>query len=858
MRGTKNPACNPMSVSPLGGVLRLGARLTPEEVRRVLEARSATAMEQLQHPNLIDVGTLLGLFAESPQGVSFSRLQKAMGGRKGKSGHGALAAKASKYARLHLKHPFDGKEYLWASLWVDRGGRGRGADPLIVMVWQHSKNLRARAPTPPPLEFSAPSDVTAPVSYRATAAVTDPALQPDHQHFVAPLWESRGKLLAPTSLDELLHPYRADVADHWLGVRCWGRQGWNLVADAVAGANTTTTAPNQIFVRCIPIRVWGERVGRDLVEAINRCTVPQTARLFVVQPGRPVDLAADEGLVSFCGPGGTPRAAVIFLSGYRPVHQIADLVHSIRRGGSKVTIIVFGYATSSELARLRGWHLLEVSPPSGSTVGGTHAIPAELDRAYSPLTRLLTRPECHGAYPWAGDGAQPPVPSEWSRWRLTFSAVREFIERNCGDVRLEVLANAWAARVLQHPPEESVRFLYDSGLVFPDLRDLDGKLMARAGSAVSGAVSAYLDGVLLASADRSHGIGEKLFRATLDSARSGRRLPIDLIPDLQQLTSWLALLVSVHEAPDGAAAAGIINDVGALDANIAFDLHAIRTQVTRPDVPVEDVVRRFLEHGRSHGNAIPLLFPASMDFYPHPHGPLIGPPPLITSGSEIIGSMPDAEVMATVLASCSIVAECDLLALSHAVMLPTMRLHLQAVGTRLRRDAIRIREQPHGRHVYVSMRPLSIEDLEPAFPGIRRYHRRGTRTALVPWLSAYLLAAAVGGKLPTEGQFRRIAADPRVQSTVIDNTAPSLPMLPHFNSEWLVSTSPPDPVRGSEFQGERPSFFDRRVAKANWQQPDLRMQVVFADVPSAELTARPDREKLAACRVVFEDSPRPA
>jgi hypothetical protein len=172
------------------------------------------------------------------------------------------------------------------------------------------------------------------------------------------------------------------------------------------------------------------------------------------------------------------------------------------------------------------------------------------------------------------------------------------------------------------------------------------------------------------------------------------------------------------------------------------------------------------------------------------------------------------------------------------------------LGSRLRREAIKVWDEKLQQKVYVSQRLVFLTDLSPAFLGIHRCHGPGSKMVLLPWLSAYILAGACGGDLPTESQFRKVTENRFVQGALMANVAYRSPMFARGIAEWLHPGDSHRKVGGKDLRGERPPISQWRVAKAYWQLPELDGASVFADFP-IDLTARPDREKVAAFRVVF-------
>jgi hypothetical protein len=144
-----------------------------------------------------------------------------------------------------------------------------------------------------------------------------------------------------------------------------------------------------------------------------------------------------------------------------------------------------------------------------------------------------------------------------------------------------------------------------------------------------------------------------------------------------------------------------------------------------------------------------------------------------------------------------------------------------------------------------------IAELAHVFPGIGRCHHERAEIALLPWLSAYVLALGCGGRLLSAGEFLQIRENQDVQKAVLARDRQSR-WLPRFDVEWLGSIDAENDIEGAEFEGVDPRIFRRRIGRGSWYQPESNRTGVVAGDPDTELTARPRLDKLAACRIVFE------
>lgn len=521
-----------------------------------------------------------------------------------------------------------------------------------------------------------------------------------------------------------------------------------------------------------------------------------------------------------------------------------ELLRAIRRVRTNANLIVLGYASAVDMAMLRDWVRLEIAPPSGFLASRRPFLPLELDALYyTPLHRLLVRPESRDGFTTNETFFNSFAP-EADLWRATLSAVRRLLEQNTGRFALEVISKAWADRLSDSSRAQSERILWDSGLFFRSLRGLDNSTLFERGSPVAEAISAYLDGLTIATTDLKRGLGRQVYEINLKAARSMRRLPIEAPPRLAQLTSWLAMVVAVHEASDRRADA-IINDVAGEDLNVAMDLYDIRTQVTSQPVGTHNLVSRIVRHASTHGNAIPLLFPRRLDVYAHPSAPTCGKPKT-QEANRILTRILDLDLLTCLLASCAIVGKSSLIQQWRQVVPSKMRKGFDRLAMKLKAEAVKI--QSGSKIAYVSVRPISVAELNDIFPSIGRCHQ-GDETAVLPWLSAYVLAHGCGGRLPLEGEFAQIAANRDIQRAILARDRPSS-SLPPYDLEWLTSIDPASEVKGDEFQGVAPRVYQRVVGRVSWYKSEADDEIT-AGPPDTNLAARPGLN-LAACRVVFD------
>jgi hypothetical protein len=157
--------------------------------------------------------------------------------------------------------------------------------------------------------------------------------------------------------------------------------------------------------------------------------------------------------------------------------------------------------------------------------------------------------------------------------------------------------------------------------------------------------------------------------------------------------------------------------------------------------------------------------------------------------------------------------------------------------------------------VRISTSVVSINDLVPAFAGIRRSHRANEKLALVPWICAYLLAQACEGRLPKEAEVRELPYHDAIQSVILRES--ELPddadadMLVATRLEWLAREAQKTDPMGRDFRGDSPEFRYWQVAYASWIRPEARDTDAFLDVPLMT-SAWPSRLRLAAFRIAFD------
>ena len=330
--------------------------------------------------------------------------------------------------------------------------------------------------------------------------------------------------------------------------------------------------------------------------------------------------------------------------------------------------------------------------------------------------------------------------SEADRWRCTLDALRKFIEQNLvpdkkGSFPIATLASCWAARHVRprmsgdvgvdgtrinYP--EIVQRLHDSGLFLSDSVEFDNEPKWLGEAAIAGAISAYLDGFFLANGNVKSPRWAAVFNAIIDDARSSRRFAGE--PSVRQLTGWLALLIAVCAAP--AETADCIHDrVAERDMAIAFDLYAIRGQLCGPDRSRQNIVGRVLDHAFRHRNAISTLFRwGSMDAYQPPTSPPIATAPDVDEPMKIITVTNDLDVLVTMLTSCAILTDGDERRFSFEYL--WKKVTPPAIVAKLRDLGLRLQDQAAGVEggARVGIRPVSLVDLIPIFPGIARYHAR--------------------------------------------------------------------------------------------------------------------------------------
>jgi hypothetical protein len=232
---------------------------------------------------------------------------------------------------------------------------------------------------------------------------------------------------------------------------------------------------------------------------------------------------------------------------------------------------------------------------------------------------------------------------------------------------------------------------------------------------------------------------------------------------------------------------------------------------------------------------------------------------------SLLEQIPDADLLAILLASCATPDNKDIIDLElwNSVVPAVISDGLHSLGEQLKGTAVKLNDK-----VSISQRVLFLDQLVEIFPGIRRNQRLQRRLLKVRWLTAHVLAFACGGRLPTFQEAKDAYATPEIKDTAFDSHEISEGEELLTRSEWL---GVPFPLKGREFgvasfKSIPPGFFNRSMSKiiVRRVEPgrdidpsevriDLDPGLVDTD-PVKESTINPHPKQFATFRIVFEEA----
>jgi hypothetical protein len=327
-----------------------------------------------------------------------------------------------------------------------------------------------------------------------------------------------------------------------------------------------------------------------------------------------------------------------------------------------------------------------------------------------------------------------------------------------------------------------------------------------------------------------------------------------------EVTNWLALMLSVYLGNKDFAN-WLINLVARDDLSIALDLHALRESTPSG----QTVVERFLNFFRKHNSGAGALFTGDFDQRPdisffHPS---YQPSPDYLEAKLILEQMPDADLLAALLASCAVPNNKSIIDIElwNNVVPPKLSDLLRDFGKELE-----VVELSSG--VRISKRVLLLDVLSEVFPGIRRNHHLQDRVVNLRWLTAYVLAFAFGGRLPNLGELKEAYEKPEIVLFAFDSLETHESEQIFQRDEWLdnlYSSEGRVEIRGQEeFEGSYPKFFDRFMSKVMIRRAAPRHRGSKSEVwldlerglgdsePIETTNVNPSRKQFATCRIVFD------
>lgn len=642
---------------------------------------------------------------------------------------------------------------------------------------------------------------------------------------------------------------------------------WDELLATYAHKSGTFT-PKHSLVNCLPSREWGKAFGINFVRSLSSSAPEIQTSFTTLEPG-----AHPPSLMDWTSPHSnsapTERIVVVHILGYRPWEEILQLfkeTNKANKDGESVSLLILSYIPLHNWQRFlrHNTAVYDVKTLRLNVSHRFHCLPSGLEGVYYPLSSILRRREYEPVYGLAEQQALDRLElvscsslTEQDQLRVMFEAVKGFVNSALGQgedysgPQLLALAQSWTFRLGQEGEQsvDSRDILYSSGLFVPEK---NGHEIVP--QPVAGVISAYLQAVDFCSENSEKRRLGRLRQRLVTEARSRRSLSISRYRHSTEVTAWLALMMSAYFAKTRTANQ-MINAVARIDLSIALDMHASRNRdYFDRNIAGNTTTEKMFSHGHEHGNSVPVQYVTPLDRAVdrrRPVNPDLNRSTADTSRARaLFRSVPDLDLLATLLASCAIPGDKPLSDpdLWRGIVPSLVTEQLRVLGESFRRNSIQTRSGTR-----VSVDVLKIEDLKPIFPNIGRITRHDHHVLEFSWLTAYVAALGCGAHLPSQEELMEIFDDRRLQENClgikeVSGNSRGLQALARF--EWLRQPAS-GMLSGADFVGTTPRLFHRSVSKAyvfrrSSHQPQ-KCHVSFG----VRVTAEPGRTQLAACRLAF-------